>query len=59
MNHIDNPRLIILSIIRGLKEMESAREEIKQLYSQSFYDGYDHAMSHFEEILISAHYKSE
>lgn len=34
--------------------MEAGREDIKRLYRPCHYDGWDHAMSHFEEILKSA-----
>ncbi|MCY8918071.1 hypothetical protein MOE20_00980 [Bacillus atrophaeus] len=41
-------------IIKGFNEMESVQDRIRNLYSQQHCDGYDHAMSHFKEILISA-----
>ncbi|AFJ62862.1 hypothetical protein [Bacillus velezensis] len=48
----DNPE--IKHVIKGFKEMEAVREDIKILYHPRHYGGWDHAMSHFEEILKSA-----
>ncbi|AII38084.1 hypothetical protein ACSHUH_05705 [Bacillus subtilis] len=44
----------IKQIIKGFNEMEAARENIQRLYSSRHYSGWDHAMSHFKEILVSA-----
>ncbi|MCY8517917.1 hypothetical protein [Bacillus atrophaeus] len=41
-------------IIKGFNEMEAVQDRIKNLYPQQHCDGYDHAMSHFKEILVSA-----
>ncbi|WEY97696.1 hypothetical protein P5641_08015 [Bacillus subtilis] len=45
---------IIKQVIKGFNEMEAARENIQRLYSSRHYSGWDHAMSHFKEILVSA-----
>ncbi|MEC0568487.1 hypothetical protein P8848_01600 [Bacillus spizizenii] len=45
---------IIEQVIKGFNEMEAARENIQRLYSSRHYSGWDHAMSHFKEILVSA-----
>ncbi|MCY8424953.1 hypothetical protein MOC70_10040 [Bacillus vallismortis] len=45
---------IIKQVIKGFNEMEAARENIQRLYSSRHYNGWDHAMSHFKEILVSA-----
>nr|WGD93644.1 hypothetical protein P5629_08485 [Bacillus subtilis] len=45
---------IIKQVIKGFNEMEVARENIQRLYSSRHYSGWDHAMSHFKEILVSA-----
>ncbi|KAF1678590.1 hypothetical protein [Bacillus sp. SKDU12] len=44
----------IKKIIKGFNEMEAARENIQRSYSPRHYSGWDHAMSHFKEILVSA-----
>ncbi|ARW38083.1 hypothetical protein ACLNGX_04535 [Bacillus velezensis] len=48
----DNPK--IKQVVKGFNEMKAARETIQRLYSPRHYGGWDHAMSHFEEILKSA-----
>ncbi|PJZ01124.1 hypothetical protein CPT06_05830 [Bacillus vallismortis] len=45
---------IIEQVIKGFNEMEASRENIQRLYSSRHYSGWDHAMSHFKEILVSA-----
>ncbi|MCM3012525.1 hypothetical protein M3570_01825 [Bacillus subtilis] len=50
---LDNNQ-IIKQVIKGFNEMEAARENIQRLYSSRHYSGWDHAMSHFKEILVSA-----
>ncbi|MCM3106969.1 hypothetical protein [Bacillus velezensis] len=44
----------IKEVIKGFNEMEAGREDIKRLYRPCHYDGWDHAMSHFKQILKSA-----
>ncbi|MDQ8093924.1 hypothetical protein [Bacillus amyloliquefaciens] len=52
MSHTDNQ--IIEHVIKGFNEMEAGREDIKRLYRPCHYDGWNHAMSHFKQILKSA-----
>ncbi|MEC1395327.1 MULTISPECIES: hypothetical protein [Bacillus amyloliquefaciens group] len=44
----------IKEVIKGFNEMEAGREDIKRLNRPCHYDGWDHAMSHFKQILKSA-----